>query len=120
MKKKQIGKVGENIACKYIKQKGYQILYTNYSTKTGEIDIISKKDGIIVLFEVKTRTTMEKGAPYEAISPLKLKRLKRSIKYFLSTNKKYLQNKLRLDVIGIILTKEGNLVKLRHYQNVDI
>jgi putative endonuclease len=60
MATRQIGNFGERVAEKYLKDKGYQILDKNYSSristgpKTGEVDIVVKKNDIISFIEVKT------------------------------------------------------------------
>lgn len=53
------GKIGEDIAIKYLKNKSYTILARNYRYKKYEIDILCKKDNIFVLVEVKYRTSLE-------------------------------------------------------------
>ena len=50
-----LGAVGESKAAWYLKRNGYQILRTNYRCRTGEIDIIARKDEFIVFVEVKAR-----------------------------------------------------------------
>lgn len=55
MDKIKIGKLGENTACQYLVDKGYNIIRTNYAKPWGEIDIIAKSpDKTLVFIEVKT------------------------------------------------------------------
>lgn len=54
-KKRKIGDIGEDIACKYLRKKDYKILDRNFLKSFGEIDIIAIKDGVISFVEVKTR-----------------------------------------------------------------
>lgn len=54
--KQIIGKIGEDSTCKYLKNKGFKILDRNYLKKWGEIDIVSKKDGVLHFIEVKSVT----------------------------------------------------------------
>jgi len=61
---KKIGKLGEDIGVKYLKNKGYKILDRNFekrvvSMKFGEIDIIAKKDKTIIFCEVKTLIVLD-------------------------------------------------------------
>lgn len=60
----ELGKLGEEIAVKYLTVKGYTILERNYRYLKAEIDIIALKDGILAIVEVKSRS----GAFYESIS----------------------------------------------------
>ena len=52
----EIGKLGEDLAIKYLKEKGYEIIERNFRCKQGEIDIIAKAKEEYVFIEVKTRT----------------------------------------------------------------
>ena len=58
-----IGKIGENKACEYLKNKGYRIIDRNYREKFGEIDIIAvSRDLTLVFVEVKTIDKSGKSA----------------------------------------------------------
>ncbi len=56
-KKRKFGNLGEDIVVLYLKQSGHIILDRNYLKRSGEIDIVSKKDGIIHFFEVKSKNS---------------------------------------------------------------
>ena len=73
--KKEQGFAGEQIAEKFLKGNGYKILGKNYSTKAGEIDIIARKNKILVFVEVKTRSSDQFGVPAESVNQKKLARL---------------------------------------------
>lgn len=51
---KQIGDLGEKIACEYVKRRGMKIVETNAVRKTGEIDIVARKGNTLHFIEVKT------------------------------------------------------------------
>ena len=91
----EIGELGENIACRFLKEKGFEILGRNYRKKWGEIDIIAKKSGIIHFVEVNTvsRENLQNFSretdnyrPEENVHPWKLKRLGRAIQTYLAEN----------------------------------
>lgn len=52
--RKEIGNLGESIASEYLKRHGFTIRDRNVTRKTGEIDIIAKKDETLHFVEVKT------------------------------------------------------------------
>lgn len=110
--KKIIGKLGEDIACNFLQESGYQILNKNYKCHFGEIDIITRINKSIVFFEVKTRTTTDFGYPFESVNRGKIKKIFITIDYFLKENKfleyEILKNKISycFKVISIILDKE--------------
>lgn len=114
-----IGKIGEEIATSFLKEKGFKIIDRHVTSHWGEIDVIAKKeDNKICFIEVKTRVGEKKGKPYEALTFFKIKNLKRAIEYYLLKNK--LKNyKLSLDVISIILNEDRSLKKLDYYENVE-
>ena len=88
-KHNQIGKLCEDIAIKHLSKKGYKLLDRNYSTKTGEIDIITIKNDKLVFFEVKSVsceniTDAPRIRPEENLHHHKLQRLYRTIDMYLT------------------------------------
>lgn len=78
------GQIGEDIACKWLENKGFLIVERNYSRKWGEIDIVAKKDKILHFIEVKSLIGINIGhRPEENVHNFKQKRLKRAIQTFL-------------------------------------
>jgi len=109
-----IGKIGEDISCEYIKKKlARKILYRNYrSVRWGEIDIISVKDNEIFFTEVKTRTSLRYGNPDEAISFYKMKSLRRAINYFLThEGEQYQKFAYNIEFVGIILNPKSKKIE---------
>lgn len=95
-----LGKIGEDIATKYLINKGYKIIERNFYCKMGEIDIIAKKDEYIVFIEVKTRSSNKYGIPVDAITNKKIKNLYKTAKFYVYTRR--LQNRLiRFDAIEV-------------------
>ena len=71
--RQQFGKESESLAVRTLKEKGYDILETNYVTKVGEIDIIAKEGKALVFVEVKARKNSRYGDPKYAVTPQKKK-----------------------------------------------
>ena len=99
---KFLGQIGENVACEYLKRRGYKILQRNFSCKNGEIDIITYKDKKIIFIEVKTRTNLNYGRPIEAIDKDKKTHIYNTAKYFLYKNN-CLDKEIRFDAIEVII-----------------
>lgn len=98
-----VGSLGEEIAEKYLKKRGYEILDRNFRSKRwGEIDIVAIEDETVVFVEVKTRLSTDYGEPQEAVSPRKLRALKRAGQYF-KLQHPQTPDALRIDVVAIIL-----------------
>lgn len=98
----ETGMQGENIAASYLAAKNYKILARNWTTGHLELDIIAKKDDIIVIVEVKTRTgNLEMYDPAIAVNRQKQKQLIRAAnRYILNNN---LDNEVRFDIISIFI-----------------
>lgn len=62
--RRNIGDEGEEAACRYLRSKGYGILYRNFKGRHGEIDIIAVKDEYLIFAEVKTRTASPASSAY--------------------------------------------------------
>ncbi len=115
--RKEIGKIGEEKAWDYLQKKGYSLVEKNFRTRYGELDIIIKKKETLIFVEVKTRVGYYLGKPHEAVNLRKIRHLKRAIQYFLLKNG-YKNNKLRLDVVSIVLDKFFKVLELKHFKNL--
>lgn len=114
--RKEIGKWGENIACKYLEQNKYNIVETNFSCRQGEIDIIAKdmnKDELVFI-EVKTRSNFKYGNPADSVNKEKQKHLKNAIKYYLYKNN-INNTAIRIDVIEIFIEEK---CKINHIKQI--
>lgn len=100
----ELGKRGEALAADFLKNNGYRILFKNYRSKLGEIDIIAKDKDVLCFVEVKTRCSDDYGIPQEAISESKKKQISRLAVSFLKGNS-LLGSKARFDVISIIYSR---------------
>lgn len=115
--KKLLGNEGETIASEYLKKEGYRILQRNFRARYGEIDIICVSGDILVFVEVKTRIGRQFGLPEEAVTPRKLQEVVHTAELYVSLHQGLPQS-LRVDVIGIELSEEGEVVYFNHIENV--
>lgn len=86
MKPTYTGKSAESAVGKYLGSLGYQILEQNWRTKTCEIDLVAKKDGIIYFVEVKYRINDSQGNGFDYITPGKLKQMGYAAQVWTSEN----------------------------------
>jgi putative endonuclease len=70
-----LGKTGEDLACRELRRRGYEILARRYRTRLGELDIVARDGPTVVFIEVKTRTSTTFGLPSEAVTALKQRRV---------------------------------------------
>ncbi len=115
LSKKEIGKLGEDLACKFLEKNGYKVIERNKTfSRFCEIDIIAQFKKTLVFVEVKTRKTNNFGAPLEAITPTKYKHIRTGLMQYLQENKNKFSN-YRIDAIGITLEPS---VEIKHLQNI--
>ena len=72
-----LGKSGEQAAAEYLESHGLRILDRNWRSADGEIDIVAVERHVLVVCEVKSRTSVRYGSPLEAVSRAKQARLRR-------------------------------------------
>jgi putative endonuclease len=106
--------MGENVAANYLKNKGYRIIERNYRKQRAEIDIIAKKDEMIVFVEVKTRKNSNFGYGFEAVTRHKQEQIIKAAKLFCQ-EKEIIDTPCRFDVISI--EKDGKHYKIDHFEN---
>ena len=111
---RKTGHLAENLAIEALKKKGYRILESNFSNRFGEIDIIAKDKDILVFVEVKSKIGTEFGLPEEMISPYKLRKVKNMATIYMKGD----TLPCRIDVVAVVLSQQGNLIRLTHYENV--
>lgn len=113
------GLVGEKIATKYLKKKGYKILERNCRDKYGELDIICKKQDIIIFIEVKTMSSDSPyGSPFEKVNYYKVKKLKQNAMLYLIKNNYPEDRYWQIDVIGITLDYNTRRAEIEHLEDV--
>ena len=112
--RQKLGRVGENIAKKYLQDLGYELITTNFRTKKGEIDIICRKSKDLVLVEVKSLRTTNFGSGEERISKTKQKKLIKTTYQFLGHRPEFESLGIRFDVIVVNFVKYP--AQISHYQ----
>lgn len=115
--RKDTGNIGEDIAAKYLEEKGYEIIERNFMCKLGEIDIIAQDKDEIVFIEVKTRKILSYGNPADSVNEPKQKHIYKAAECFLLINNK-LDDFTRIDVIEVYLNDTG--YKINHIKKAII
>ncbi|MCI5665606.1 MAG: YraN family protein [Treponema sp.] len=101
MNTKVIGNEGENKAVEFLLHNGYELLHKNWRTRFGEIDIIVKKDNLIVFVEVKSLPKGNLDYLSKVLNKDKQERIIKTSKRFLLNNRQYSNSYIRYDVIVI-------------------
>lgn len=100
--KRTIGSEYEKIAAEYLHNSGYEILFLNFRSKTGEIDIISMDGNTLVFVEVKYRSSAKYGYPEEAVDYRKQIKIRKTAMYYMMKEKYCDNTSVRFDVISIL------------------
>jgi len=131
--RKKLGQIGEKIAEDFLKRKGYKILDKNYfvksafGPKTGEIDIVAKKDDTISFVEVKSLVVTPTAfggrgdagdvSPEDKVNFQKQRKLIKTAQSWLMKNKMPSNIKWQIDVIAIKIDLDSKKAKIRHFKN---
>ena len=95
----ETGSTGEILAQKFLKTKGYTILFTNWRHKHSEIDIIAQDGKVIVFVEVKTRNNTSFGNPEDFVDKNKMKKMQEAAEAYIEQFD--WQGELRFDIIAV-------------------
>ena len=112
MKAKDIGNLGEDLAVKFLLEKGYELLERNFFKPFGEIDIIAKDTDYVVFIEVKARKNVKFGFPREFVNKNKIKKIQDVAQMYM-LEKNLFGIRIRFDVIEIIFDEH----KITHIEN---
>lgn len=110
------GKLGEEMALKYLECKGYKIIQRNFRTGRGEIDIIAEKNESLIFVEVRTKVGERFGAPEETIDRRKRYKLRGNAKAYAAY--KHYKGRFQVDAICLVLNDGATQDRLTHYENI--
>jgi putative endonuclease len=101
----QTGATGEQLACRFLEEAGYEVLERNWKHGKHELDIIARKGPELVVVEVKTRSSDHYGQPEEAVKKGKRGHLIKAANAYVQETGCELG--LRFDIISVILHPSG-------------
>jgi len=105
--KQRTGAFGEEVTAQYLLARGDEILDRNWRIREGEIDLVSlSSDGTFHFIEVKTRSSLAFGHPFEAINRDKAHRMQRLAMGWLATHG-CLGCEYTIDVVAILIAADG-------------
>lgn len=121
---KSIGVRGEDIACQFLRQKGYGILERNYTQPWGEIDIIALKDRVVHFVEVKavsvpTEMFSRESSGYmpeEQIHKEKLHKIARTAELYMHSTKD--KREYQIDAVGVLMDTEARRARCRLFEQI--
>lgn len=136
----KIGELGEDIACKWLKNKDFLVVDRNYTKKWGEIDIVAQKGNKIHFIEVKSsrlrqgfggqaKKIAENGKnvsgetgnsynPAENMHPWKVKRFVRAVETYLMTSKGQKIKDWQIDLLVVYIDTEKRVARCEIFENI--
>lgn len=114
--KDELGRFGEELAAQHLRQCGMEVLDRNWRTRAGELDIVARDGGTLVVCEVKTRRTVDFGHPLAVVTPVKLRRLRHLACEWVQSHE-VRPREIRIDVIGILTPRDARPI-LEHVRGV--
>jgi putative endonuclease len=117
VQKTQLGRFGEACAARHLtRSEGMVVLDRNWRCEAGEIDLVLRDGRVLVVCEVKTRSSNRFGAPLEAVSEQKTERLKHLAARWCEAHGLRV-SEIRIDLVGV-LVEGSTVVRLDHARGV--
>ncbi len=107
------GRTAEERACRHLIGEGFAIQERNYRSPGGEIDIVARREDLLVFVEVRSREDSAFGSPEETVDRRKRLRVVAAARRYLSETPPDSWREARFDVIAVEGT--GETASLRHY-----
>jgi putative endonuclease len=104
--RRMLGARGEALAAAWYLAAGYELLDRNWRCRQGELDLVARRDRVLVFSEVKTRSSDRFGAPIEAITREKRQRIRVLAGRWLDEHKLVVRE-VRFDVASVLLGRDG-------------
>ncbi|MGA9173468.1 MAG: YraN family protein [Thermoactinomyces sp.] len=114
-RRKEVGRLGENIAAHMLLEKGYVIVERNWTSRLGELDLIAQKDQQLVVVEVRTTCGGRYGYGFQSVDFRKQQKVRRlAIQYIQQKQLEHLP--VRFDVVSVLLDRELNPLQIEHIE----
>ena len=97
---------------------GYDVISTNFRSRTGEIDIVALDGDVLVLVEVKQRTGERFGRAEESVDTAKVRRILDTADVFVAEHPEHAERLWRVDLVAITLHRSGAIARYSHMQNL--
>ncbi len=99
--RRALGIAGEDLATAWYEQQGYEVLARNWRCRQGELDLVVRRGDLVVFCEVKSRSSLLFGSPFEAVTFDKRRRLRALAAAWLR-DAGIRSEEIRFDVAGVL------------------
>lgn len=111
-----VGAYGERMAVEHLLGLGWVVLDRNWRCRWGELDVVARDGDCLVAVEVKTRRSATCGHPLEALTPVKVRRLRQLMAHWLAEHDEHARE-VRLDAVAVLRPGTGPAV-VQHVRGV--
>lgn len=131
--RRRLGRRGELLAERYLEGRGLSVVERNFRVREGELDLVLAGPNVLVFCEVKTRVAgrsrsgpaagPDPFSPLESVGIAKQRRLRKLAAIWLARRSERSgaapagRRDLRFDVVGVVLSPAGALLRLDHAEN---
>jgi putative endonuclease len=105
-----LGRSGERAATRFLQERGYQVVGSGFLARRGELDLVCRRGGELVIVEVKTRSSNDFGAPAEAVGARKRRALEAASREYRALAG--WRGTIRFAVVSLILGANGEVREL--------
>ncbi|HYX73319.1 MAG TPA: YraN family protein [Steroidobacteraceae bacterium] len=99
--RQQSGRRAEELAADFLRARGCEILHCNYRRRLGELDIVARADGVLIIVEVRTRASRAYGGAAASVDHRKQRRIMRAAQQLLQQRSDLTVLPVRFDVIVV-------------------
>lgn len=111
-----LGAFGETLAARHLIEQGMVLLDKNWRCDLGEVDLVLRDGGVLVVCEVKTRSSLAYGTPIEGVTEQKAARLRRLAARWLADHE-VRPAEVRIDIVGVLVPASGD-IEVDHVRGV--
>jgi putative endonuclease len=101
MERQRIGRDAEDAAVKFLESRGLTVLLRNYRRRLGELDIVAREGDILVIVEVRTRSSQQFGGAAASVDFRKQARIRRAAALLMQQRRDFARLRVRFDVIAV-------------------
>lgn len=115
--RQQKGKIGEEEACRWLKEQDYCILQRNWRCRSGEVDIIASREDLLIFIEVRSRSSNSGfGSPQESVDQRKIIQVRSTAAVYMQMNGEHARQ-VRFDVVAVMINHAGEIISINHVEN---
>lgn len=99
--RQRIGAAAESVAADYLERQGAEILFRNYRRRLGELDVVARQGEVLLIVEVRTRSSDAFGGAAASVNGTKRRRIVRAAQQLLQHHRSLARLRARFDVIVV-------------------